>query len=388
MPFTDRHCTDQHQELRRTVRAFVDAEVTPHARAWDDAGALPRELFKRAGELGLLGVRLSEEVGGSGLDFGYTAILVEELVRCGSIGVPVSLLAHAEFATKIIDRAGSAELKEAFVRPAVAGLRIGALGVTEPDAGSDVGAIRTSARRVGDDYVINGNKTFITNGGIADYVTTAVRTGGPGAGGISLIVVPADARGFVRGKRLKKIGAHASDTAELAFDECRVPARYLVGAEGGGFKLIMQGFEGERLVLSVIACAQMRLMYQEAKRYGLERQVFGHPILGFQVWRHRLADVLTTIEAAQALTTRAIDLYVRGEPCNAEISMAKLFSAESAVGVAHHCAQIFGGSRYMEDVAIGRLQRDSLAFSVGAGTSEVMREIIARVSGLEPRGAK
>lgn len=312
-------------------------------------------------------------------------MLVEELVRCGSVGVAVSVLAHAEFATKVIERGGTDELKELFVRPAAAGERIGALAVTEPDAGSDVGAIRTRAVRDGDDYVINGAKTFITNGSIADYATTAVRTGAPGHRGISLIVIPTDAPGFHRNSRLRKLGCHASDTAELSFDDCRVPARYLLGSEGGGFKLIMQGFEGERLVLALICCQQMRLMWEEARRYGHEREAFGQPLLAFQVWRHRLADALTTIEAAGALTYRAIDLYVRGERCDAEISMAKLFAAESCVGVAHHCAQIFGGNRYMEEYAIGRLQRDSLAFSVGAGTSEVMREIIARTRGLEPR---
>jgi citronellyl-CoA dehydrogenase len=239
--------------------------------------------------------------------------------------------------------------------------------------------------RDGADFVIDGAKTFITNGTIADFVTTAVRTGEPGHRGISLIVVPTDARGFHRGRRLRKVGCHASDTAELTFTDCRVPARYLVGPENGGFKLIMQGFEGERLVLALIICQQMRLLWEEARRYGHERRAFGQPLLAFQVWRHRLADALTLVEAAEHLTYRAIDLYVRGQPCNREISMAKLFAAESCVQVAHDCAQIFGGYPYMEEYPTARLQRDALAFSVGAGTSEVMREIIARTSGLEPR---
>ncbi|MBI5529455.1 MAG: acyl-CoA dehydrogenase family protein [Deltaproteobacteria bacterium] len=375
----------EHEMFRRSLRELVGREIAPHALEWEAAGALPRELFRKLGEPGFLGVRLSEAHGGSGLDFWSTAVLVQELVRCGSIGVAVSVLAHAEFATKVIDRAGTDELKELFVGPAAAGERIGALAVTEPDAGSDVGAIRTRAVRDGGDYVVNGTKTFITNGSIADFATTAVRTGGPGHRGISLVVIPTDAPGFRKSQRLRKIGCHASDTAELSFEDCRVPARYLVGPEHGGFKLIMQGFEGERLVLALICCQQMRLMWEEARRYGHERKAFGQPLLGFQVWRHRLADALTSIEAAEALTYRAIDLYVRGEPCNQEISMAKLFAAEASVGVAHGCAQIFGGNRYMEEYAIGRLQRDSLAFSVGAGTSEVMREIIARTSGLEPR---
>ncbi|MCE7884661.1 MAG: acyl-CoA dehydrogenase [Actinobacteria bacterium ATB1] len=372
--------------FRVALRDFVDREVRPHTEAWEQAGEIPRSVFRRLGDLGYLGVRLSQEYGGAGRDFRYTAILVEELVRCGSIGVPVSVMAHAEFATKVLDRVGSADLKDRFVRPAAAGHLIGALGVTEPDAGSDVAAIRTRAVRDGDDYVIDGSKVYITNGTIADYVTLAVRTGPVEAGhrGLSLVVVPTDTPGFKVGRRLRKLGCHASDTAELFFDGCRVPVANLVGEENAGFGYIMSGFEGERLVLSVIACAQMRLMFEEACRYGRERSIFGEKVLGFQVWRHRLADVLTTIEAAEALTHRAIEMYVQGVPANAEISMAKLFSAEATVGVAHDCAQIFGGNRYMEEQLIGRLQRDSLAFSVGAGTSEVMREIIARTKGIAP----
>lgn len=376
--------TDEHKAFRAAARTFVEREVKPHVLEWEAEGALPRSLFTRLGASGLLGVRLSEEYGGGGLDFWYTAALVEELVRSGSVGVAVSVLVHAEFAIQVIDRVGTPEQKETFLRPAIAGEKIGALGVTEPDAGSDVAAIRTRALKDADAYVVNGSKTFITNGSTADFVTTAVRTGGPGHQGISLLIIPTDTPGFRCGRRLRKLGVHSSDTVELAFEDCRVPARYLLGPENGGFKLIMRGFEGERLVLALIACAVMRMMWQEARRYGHERHAFGRPLLGFQSWRHRLADQLATIEAARLLTYQAIDLYVRGVPAAAEISMAKLFAAEAVVGVGHTCAQIFGGNRYMEEYMIGRLQRDSLALSVGAGTSEMMREIIARHSELEP----
>ncbi|MFQ5525247.1 MAG: acyl-CoA dehydrogenase family protein [Thermoanaerobaculia bacterium] len=377
-------CTEELELFRGSLREFVEREVKPHTAEWEAQNRVPRSLFEKLGELGFLGVRLSEEWGGGGLDFWSTAVLVQELVRCGSVGVAVSVMAHAEFATKMIDRFGTPEQKETFLRPAILGEKIGALAVTEPDAGSDVAAIRTRAERDGDDYVLNGSKTFITNGTAADFVTTAVRTGGDGHGGISLIIVPADATGFSRGRKLEKIGIHSSDTSELAFDDCRVPARYLLGEENSGFKLIMQGFEGERLVLALISCAQMRLMWEEARSYGHERHAFEKPLLGFQVWRHRLADVLTTIEAAEALTARAIDLYVRGESANAEISMAKLFAAEQSLKVAHDCHQIFGGYGYMNEYLIARLFRDSLAFTIGAGTSEMQREIIARVKGLVP----
>ena len=376
---------ESNEAFRRALRGFVEREITPNILEWERCGAVPRPLFRQLGELGYLGVRLSEEYGGSGLDFWSTAVLVQELVRCGSLGVAVSVLAHAEFATKIIDRAGTPRQKEEFLAPAIRGERIGALALTEPDAGSDVAALRTRAVRDGDHYVINGAKTFITNGNIADYATTAVRTSDEGHRGLSLIIVPTDTPGFSRGRRLRKMGVHSSDTAELTFEDCRVPARNLLGPEGGGFKLIMQGFEGERLVLALICCSQLRLMWEEARRYGHERNAFGKPLLGFQVWRHRLADALTSIEAAESLTYRGIDLSVRGKSCNAEISMAKLFAAEIAPKVAHDCCQIFGGNGYMEEFLIGRLRRDTTAFSVGAGTSEMMREIIARTCELEPR---
>ncbi|MDZ7578595.1 MAG: acyl-CoA dehydrogenase family protein [Candidatus Nanopelagicales bacterium] len=376
--------SEDHERFRSAVRAFVDSEITPNVTAWEKSGQVPRALFNQLGELGYLGVRISEECGGGGCDFRFTTVLVQELVRCGSVGVAVSVMVHAEFATKVIDRVGSDDLKNRFVRPAVSGSLVGALGITEPEAGSDVGAIRTRAVRVGDEYVINGSKSFITNGTIADYVTLAVRTGEPGPRGISLIIVPSDTPGLKVGRRLRKIGVPSSDTAELFFQDCHVPVANLIGEENRGFQYIMSGFEGERLVLAIIACAQMRLMFDEAREYGLQRQAFGHPLLGFQVWRHRLADALTKIEAAEALTYRAIDMHVSGVAANAEISMAKLFAAETCVGVAHDCAQIFGGNAFMEEQLIARLHRDSSAFSIGAGTSEVMREIIAATKGLTP----
>lgn len=380
--------SSEHDMFRESLRTFVEHEVTPHVLEWEAAGQVPRELFSKLGELGFIGVRISEECGGSGLDLWYTTILVQELVRCGSIGVPVSIMAHAEFGTKLIDRAGSKELKDTFVRPAAAGKLIAALGVSEPNAGSDVAALQTRAVRDGAHYIINGSKTFITNGTIADFVTTAVRTGGPGHSGISLIVIPTDAPGFSVASRLRKVGTHASDTGELVFEDCRVPVGNLLGEENEGFRLIMQGFETERLVLAVLCTAHMRLMWEEAKRYGHEREAFGHPLLGFQVWRHRLADIITSVEASEALTYHAMDLYVRGIPCNSEISMAKLFAAEAARRAAPECAQIFGGNGYMEEFLIGRLHRDALAFTVGAGSSEIMRELIARAQGLVPEGTR
>jgi alkylation response protein AidB-like acyl-CoA dehydrogenase len=281
----------------------------------------------------------------------------------------------------LIDRYGAPALRDRYVRGASAGRLVGALGVSEPDAGSDVAAIRTRAVRDGADYVINGSKLYISNGTIADYITLAVRTGGPGAKGLSVIVVPADSHGLRR-RRLRKLGTHASDTAELFFEDCRVPAANLLGAENAGFGMIMSGFEGERLVLSVMACSHARLMFDEAREWGHQRRAFGQPVLGFQVWQHRLADVLTRIEAAEALALRGIDLYVRGRPAQSEISMAKLFATETARFAASECAQIYGGLGYMEESLMARLHRDALAMTVGAGSSEVMRSLIARANNL------
>jgi alkylation response protein AidB-like acyl-CoA dehydrogenase len=373
--------TEEHEVMSRTLRDFVDREIKPNTLKWEREGEIPREIFTKLAELGFLGVRLPTEYGGGGLDFWYTVVLLQELMRCGSIGVGVAVMTHAEFATKVIERGGSHELKSKYVQAAAEARLIGALGVSEPGAGSDVANLQTRAVRDGDDYVINGSKVYITNGTIADYITTAVRTGGEGHKGISLIVVPADTPGLTR-KRLKKIGTHASDTAELFFDDCRVPAENLVGNENEGFRLIMQGFEGERLVLAVMACSQARLLFEEARKWGQDRKAFGQSILGFQVWQHRMADVLTNLEAAETLTHRAIDMYVKGEPANSIISMAKLFATEMALDTARECAQIQGGLSHMEECLIGRLYRDSLALTIGAGTSETMRNIIARSNDL------
>jgi len=374
---------EELEMMRRSAADFVDREIRPNVRQWEQDGEVPRVLFAKLAALGYLGVRLSPEYGGAGQNFWYTTVLLQELMRCGSIGVPVAVMAHAEFATMLIQRGGSNLLKDKYVRSACEGRMIGALGVSEPNAGSDVASLSTTAVRDGDEYVINGSKLYITNGTIADYITTAVRTGGPGHRGVSVIVIPGDSPGLVR-RRLQKIGTHASDTAELFFDNCRVSVENLVGEENEGFHLVMSGFEGERLVLSVIACSQARLMFDEARKWGHDRQAFGQSLLGFQVWQHRLADVLTNIVAAETLTHRAIDSYVKGEESNSLISMAKLFSTEMALDTARECAQIQGGLSHMEDCLIGRLYRDSLALTIGAGTSETMRGIISRTNALVP----
>jgi acyl-CoA dehydrogenase len=369
----------EHEEFRRAVRALVERELAPHADEWEAAGLVPRELYRRMGGLGYLGLRYSPEHGGAGLDFWYTLVLAQELVKCGSIGTAVGLLAHMEFALSVIDARGTPEQKKEFLAPAIQGERIAAIGISEPGAGSDVGALRTAARRDGGDWVITGSKTFITNGTRADFVSLVTRTGGPGPKGLSVILVPSDARGFRVGRALPKMGARASDTAELFFDDCRVPLRNLVGEEGKGFGYVMDHFKGERLVISAFALGAMERMWAEATRYAAERHLFGQPLGKFQIWRHRLADVRTTIEATRQLVHWACDRLNRdAADASLAASMAKLFSCEQVKHVANEVFQLHGGYGFIEEYPICRLYRDVAAFTIGAGTSEVMREIIAR----------
>jgi citronellyl-CoA dehydrogenase len=371
--------TPEHEAFRKALRTVVARELAPHADEWEAAGIVPRGLFELMGRLGYLGLRFSPDHGGAGLDFWYTLILAEELAQCGSVGTAVALLAHMEFALSVIDARGTAEQKAEYLAPAIRGERIAAIGITEPGAGSDVGAIRTTARRAGGDWVIDGAKTFITNGTRADFLSLLARTGEPGPRGLSVIIAPTDTRGFRVGRALRKMGAHASDTAELFFEDCRVPLRNLVGEEGRGFGYVMDHFKGERLVLAGLALGVMERLWQEATRYAGERQVFGQPLERLQAWRHRLADVRTTIEAVRQLTCWACDRLTRDAPdANLAVSMAKLFAAEHVKRVANEVFQLHGGYGYIEESPVCRLYRDVAAFTIGAGTSEVMREIIAR----------
>jgi citronellyl-CoA dehydrogenase len=376
---------EEHEFFRKTLRAFVEKELRPHADEWEEAGMFPTELFRAFGELGYLGLRFPEEYGGQGLDYWYTAILCEELVRCYSLGLGVGLLVQSEMATSVIGKYGTPEQKREFLAPAIAGEKIAALGITEPDYGSNVAGIRTRARRDGGDWVISGSKTFISNGARANFVTLAARTGGEGARGVSVILVPTDAKGFSVGRALKKMGTHSSDLAELFFEDVRVPASNLVGEEGRGFAYVMELFQGERLVLASFANGINQVLWEEAMKYGREREVFGQPITQHQYWRHRLADMLTQIEAARQLTYFACDRLNRTGAAQKEISMAKLYACELVKRVAETVLQLHGGYGYMEDYPVCRFYRDVAAFGIGAGTSEVMREIIAKESMDEQR---
>ena len=379
MPDASPWLSPEHEEFRRALRALVARELAPHADAWEAAGIFPREIYALMGKLGYLGLRYAPEYGGAGLDFWYTLILAQELVKCGSVGTAVGLLAHMEFALSVIEARGTPEQKREFLAPAIRGEKIASIGISEPGAGSDVAAMLTTARRDGGDWVINGSKIFITNGTRADFVSLVARTGGPGPKGLSVILLPSDTKGFRVGRALQKMGSRASDTAELFFDDCRVPLGNLVGEEGHGFGYVMDHFKGERIVISAFALGVMERLWEEGTRYAAERRLFGQPLGKFQAWRHRLADVRTTIEATRQLVHWACDRLNRDAPdASLAASMAKLFSCEQVKHVANEVFQLHGGYGFIEEYPICRLYRDVAAFTIGAGTSEIMREIIAR----------
>ncbi len=371
--------SEDHDAFRDTVARFVEREIRPNASEWERNGECARELYKKAGDAGLLGLRYPEALGGSNLDFLATTVLAEELAKGDSIGTAVSLRAQSEFALAILADEASDEIKADWMAPAIAGDLIGAIGVSEPGAGSDVAALTTRARRDGGDYIISGQKTFISNGTRADFITLAVRTGEAGPKGISLVVFPTDTPGFEVGRRLDKLGARASDTGELYFDECRIPASNLVGEEGQGLRYILSHFGGERLVIASFAVGVMERLIELGLDYAAQRETYGSPVLGFQTWRHRFSEMATKLESTRLLAYQAARLLSDHEPAgDLAVSMAKLHAAEAVQSVAAEVLQVHGGFGQMEESPIPRYYRDVAGFSIGAGTSEVMRELISR----------
>ncbi|MDP1828593.1 MAG: acyl-CoA dehydrogenase family protein [Archangium sp.] len=373
--------TPEHEAFRKSVRQWVEKELTPHALEWDRAGIFPREIFNQAGELGFLGMNHDPKYGGSGLDYWYVTAFCEELVRSHNAGVNMALMVQSQMATPIINEIGTDEQKRLFLEPALKGEKIAALGVSEPGAGSDVANLKTTARRVGDDYVINGSKMWITNGTRADFITLAVRTGDPGYGGVSLLTFPTDVKGFQVSKKLDKVGNLSSDTAILFFEDCKVPVRYLLGEENEGFYHVMTNFQGERLTAAIAAVAAMDQMIAGAIKYGHERSAFGKPIIKFQVWRHKFVELLSQMEAARRLTYHAVELFEAKENPVKEISMAKLVAGDLAQKVAYDCQQFYGGMGYIEETEVARAWRDIRLITIGGGTSEIMKEIISKLSG-------
>ena len=367
--------------IRSNVKRFVDQNIIEHIDDWEEQNEFPRELYKTAGDAGILGIGHPEEYGGSGGDIFCKIAASEELMRAGSGGL-VASLGSIDIGLPPVSKWGSTDLKERVIPSVISGDKIVALAITEPSGGSDVANLKTRAVRDGDDYVLNGSKTFITSGQRADYYTVAVRTGGDGYGGISLLLVERDTPGFTRGRNLKKTGWWASDTAELFFDDCRVSASNLIGAENAGFIAIMSNFEMERLNLCVMANMTSQLALEEALRYVKERQAFGRTLSRFQVLKHKLAEMATQLEASKTLTYSLATAMQQGRSVLKEVAMAKNFATNTSDRITYDAVQIFGGMGYMRESKVERLARDNRILSIGGGTYEIMNEVIAKQMGL------
>jgi acyl-CoA dehydrogenase len=373
--------TDEHRQLRAQVRRFARDHIAEHARDWEERQEFPRELYQRAADAGILGIGYPEQYGGAGGDFSHQLVAGDELIVAGlSVGTMVGLNTHG-IALPPILAFGTEAQKQRFAPPILRGEHIAALAITEPGGGSDVASLQTRAVRDGDAYIINGSKTFISSGCRADIVTTAVRTGGEGHGGISLVVIERGTPGFEVSKKLEKMGWWASDTAELSFADCRVPIENRIGAENAGFAAIMNNFVGERLALAGQCVAIAELAYRESVSYAKEREAFGNSLSGFQVTRHKLADMATRLAAARALTGEAVTRYLAGENAVALAAMAKNAATDMCSWVADQAVQIHGGYGYMRELVVERLYRDARLYPIGGGTREIMNEIISKTEG-------
>ena len=369
---------ESHRILRQTVARFVDREIKPYVDEWEEAGEFPRDLYGKAAAVGLLGIGYPEELGGTEGDIFHEVVLTEELVRSGSGGVAAGLMSLS-IAIPPILAAGTQEQKQRFIPPVLRGEKIASLGITEPGGGSDVANLRTRALRDGDWYVVNGSKTMITSGCRADVVTLAVRTGEPGPKGVSLLVVETGSPGFTVSKKLRKMGGWASDTAELSFDDVRVPVENRLGEEGTGFYTIMRNFQKERLYLALMANTTAQMALEECIKYSRARVAFGKPIVGFQVTRHKLVDMATLVEVSREFTYRVAAGIQAGQNKVKEISMAKIFATDICDRVCHAAVQIHGGYGCMREYLVERLYRDSRILSIGGGTSEIMKEIVSKL---------
>ena len=370
--------TEEHAHLRSSVRRFAEKHIAPNAARWDEEGAFPRELYQTMAGAGLLAIGYAEEDGGAGGDLQHMLVAGEEMILAGkSVGTCAGIGSHG-IALPPIVKLGTAEQKARFVRPVLSGEKIAALAITEPNGGSDVASLTTRAVREGDHYIVDGAKTFITSGTRADIVTAAVRTGGPSHGGISLLVIERGTPGFTVGKTLQKTGWWASDTAELVFEDCRVPVANLIGEENLGFAAMMMNFASERLFLAGQCVAIAELAYREAVAYARTRTAFGKPLTGQQVIRHKLADMVTRIAAARALTGECTVRVVRGEMAAGLAAMAKNAATDMCSFVVDQAVQIHGGAGYMRGVVVERLYRDARLYPIGGGTREIMNEIIAK----------
>lgn len=376
--------TEEHEMLRRSVREFVERELVPHADEWEAEGMFPDWVFRRLGELGFLGLHFPEEYGGGGGDYFTNIVLMEELAKCGSFGVNTGVAVQIGMATPPILAFGTEEQKRRYLVPAMRGEKIACLGITEPQAGSDVAAVKTFAERVPGGWKVNGNKIFITNGYRADFMTLLARTDREKKGykGMSLFLVDTDTPGYIVSRKLEKVGQWSSDTAEIFFQDMVIPEDALLGEEGRGFYNIMWELQGERLIVAVAVIAIAEVTLQQAIEYVRERTQFGRPIVRNQAIAHRVADLATELEAAKSLTYITAWRYDRGEYPVKEISMAKLLATQAAFRVCDEAMQFMGGYGYMMEYPAQRAWRDMRVSRIGGGTDEIMREIIATSLGL------
>ena len=370
---------EEHRILRRSMRKFVEEELNPNVDRWEAEGRIPKEIFRKLGELGVLGIRYPEAHGGTASDIWSTVVFCEELGRCRSRGLTMSVLVQTDMASPYLAKYGNEHVKKQFLTPLVHGDKIGAIVLSEPDVGSDLANMRTTARREGDRYVLNGSKTYITNALNADLFTVAAKTD-PDSGkkGVSIFVVERDAEGLTIEPMKKKLGMHASDTGELTFQDTPVPAENLVGEANQGFYYVMDSLQNERFVACVAMTAAAQQAIEDAQEFAQHRDIQGKRLAEYQVTRHKLARLQTRVEAARRLTYYAAELYDRGEDWTTAVSMCKAFCAEVANEVADECLQIHGGAGYIEEYDIPRLYRDLRLWKIGAGTTEVMYEIIAK----------
>jgi acyl-CoA dehydrogenase len=373
--------TQEHEDFRGGVRRFVETELRPHAREWEDARWFPNDVFERCAELGYLGLKYEEEYGGQGGGYVADAVFAEELARCGSGGLAAGIGAHTSIATPPIWKFGTEDQKQRYLVPAIRGEKIAALGITEPDAGSDVAGIKTMARRVDGGWVVNGSKMFITNGVRADFIVTAVKTTAEGGHhGISFLII--DRGPGVESSKIEKMGWHASDTALISFDDVAVPEENLLGDENQGFYLIMANFQWERIMMALGAVGAMQAMFERTLAYAKERTAFGRPIGSHQVIRHKLAEIALRIEAGRDLTYHGLRRFVDGADAVQEVTMAKLATQRAAFDTADDCLQIHGGAGYMVEYDIERAARDARLGPIGGGTDEIMKEILGKSFGL------
>jgi acyl-CoA dehydrogenase len=369
--------TDEHDELRESIRGFIDRELAPHAQRWEDEQWFPDEVFAKLATQGLLGLKYPTELGGQGGDYLHEAVMCEELARIGSGGTAAGIGAHVNIATPPIWKFGTESQRQRYLVPAIRGELIGALGITEPGAGSDVAGLRTSADRVDGGFLVNGEKTYITNGVRAHFIVTAVKTTQEGGHhGISFLIV--DRGEGVTAAKLEKLGWHASDTATIAYEDVFVPEDHLLGELHGGFKLIMANFQWERLAMALGAVGAMRLAWERTAQFARERTAFGRPLSGHQVIRHRLADLAASAYSARCVTYDALRRFVCGEDALREVTMAKLLTQRACFELMDACLQIHGGAGYMHEVWVQRAARDARLGPIGGGSDEIMREILGR----------